>query len=146
MDSAMPVRAPRLPFSLSLGRWAAAALLSCSVQAAPSRAEDGFHPLDSTLEFMNLKTKPGAMPDFVQQTRPDPTAQSYIGVGAKPADHALKVKSPAEVKALTAELDAARAAQVAGKRPLPPGALKKAKDAKGKTADAKAKPPAATSR
>jgi hypothetical protein len=127
----MQVSAGRAARSKPSTPWLMAAALVVAM-AAPAAAEDGFHPLDSTLEFMNLKTQPGAMPDFVQQTHPDPASQSYIGVGAKPADHALKVKSPAEVKALTAELDAARAAQLAGKRPLPPGASAK-KDKKDKS-------------
>jgi hypothetical protein len=117
----MPVRARFPSFRRPAQLLAAMALASVGF-TGPGAAEDGFHPLDSTLEFMNLKATPGAMPDFVERSRPDTSTQTYIGIGSKPADRTLKAKTPAEVKALTAELDAARAAQIAGKRPKPPGA------------------------
>ncbi|MCW6507573.1 hypothetical protein [Lichenifustis flavocetrariae] len=69
--------------------------------------------------MLNLKTDPGTMPDFVQQSRDSKARQDFISVGAKPPDRSIKMKTPAEVQALTAELDAARAAQLAGQRPKP---------------------------
>jgi hypothetical protein len=107
---------PRLP-TLRTGLTVVAITLACAIPAAAQ--DGGSHPLDSILEFMNLKTDPGPMPDFVQQSRHDLSQDGYIPAGAKPASRELKMKTPAEVKALTAELDAARAAQVAGKRPKP---------------------------
>ena len=97
---------------------------------APGRvaAQDATaHPLDSALKMLNLKTDPGPMPDFVKQSRDADAKQDFISVGAKPPDRSVKMKTPAEVQALTAELDAARAAQLAGQRPKPPSTPAKAK-------------------
>lgn len=99
------------------------ALAVCGAAAGPAVAEDGgSHLLDSALKMMNLKTDPGPMPDFVRQSRHGPGQDDYIPAGATPGVRPLKLKTPAEVKSLTAELDAARAAQVAGRRPKAPTA------------------------
>ncbi len=113
------------------------AVIAVSALAAPALAEDGgSHPFDSALKMLNLKTDAGSMPDFVTQSRGSQPEENYIPIGAKPPARSLKPKTAAEVKALTADLDAARAARVAGKRPLPAGAADPAKTAKapGKSA------------
>ena len=101
-------------------RAALVAAAACALTGA-AKAEDGMHPLDSALEMLNLKTKPGQMPDFVKQTRGSQAEDGYIPIGEKPPARGIKPKSAADVKALTAELDAARDAQLAGKRPKPMG-------------------------
>lgn len=88
--------------------------------AAPVVAQTSdARPVDSALEMMNLKTEAGAMPDFVTQSRGSQAADDYIPIGAKPPGRSLKPKSAADVKAITAELDAARDAQLAGRHPKP---------------------------
>ncbi|MDX7952526.1 hypothetical protein P7D22_15255 [Lichenihabitans sp. Uapishka_5] len=114
-----------------------AALLGCVVSARADEA--GSHPIDSTLEVLGLKTKPGPMPGFVEQSRGAQTQDEYLPVGASAPKRALAPKSAADVKALTAELDAARDAQLAGKRPKPMGDGHAA--AKPAPATAGAKPP-----
>lgn len=97
--------------------FAGALLLACGT---PALAQDGgTRAVDSALEMLNLKTEAGPMPDFVTQDRGSRPAGAYIPVGAKPPARALKPASAADVKSLTAELDAARDAQLAGKRPKP---------------------------
>ena len=101
------------------------------------------HPIDSTLEFLDLKAKPsGSSPDFVEASRPKPGATEFMAVGTQHATRPLKVKTPAEIKAAEAELDAARDAQIAGKRPVPSsqGAVKRMKPSK----PLDLKPPAAS--
>ena len=105
----------------------------------PALAQDGdAHPLDSALEMMNLKTQAGPMPDFVTQDRRSRAAGTYIPVGAKPPARTLKPASAADVKSLTAELDAARDAQLSGKRPKP---MSTSRPPSAKTAGATARPP-----
>jgi hypothetical protein len=105
-------------------RWAvmglAVALAGVALLGPAVAQEATSHPVDSAMEFMNLKATPGTMPDFVRQSRRDLTHEGFIAAGQKPPSRDQKMKTPAEVSALTAELDAARAAQVAGKRPAPP--------------------------
>jgi hypothetical protein len=98
------------------------------------RAEDtgSVHPINSVLEMLDLKTKVGAAPDFVEASRPKDGKTDYLSVGAKRPQRALKVKSAAEVKAAEAELDAARDAQVAGRRPAPQTATSVPKSKAGK--------------
>ena len=99
--------------------------------AGPALAQDGnLHPVDSALETMGLKTQAGPMPDFVNQARGSREDDTYIPIGAKPPARSLKPKSAADVKALTAELDAARDAQLHGQRPKPMSTGAPAKPAK----------------
>ena len=109
-----------------------AALAGVALLAAgPALAQDeGAHPVDSALEMMDLKTQAGPMPDFVNQSRGSRQDDTYIPIGAKPPARSLKPKSAADVKALTAELDAARDAQLHGKRPKPMSTGAPAKPAK----------------
>ena len=59
------------------------------------------------------------MPDFVEQARPKSSGEyEYMPVGAKHPASPIKAKTPDQVKAAEAELDAARDAQL-GKRPKP---------------------------
>ena len=84
-----------------------------------AQAEDS-HSFDSVLQMLNLKAPPGTTPDFVEKTRPGAT--DYLPIGTKHAERPIKKKSPTDVKAAEAELDAARAQQErrAGLRPAAP--------------------------
>ena len=107
----------------------------------PAIAQDaGSHPIDSALEMMGLKTQAGPMPDFVDQSRGSRVDDTYIPIGEKPPARSLKPKSAADVKALTAELDAARDAQLHGQRPKPMSTGAPAKPAKPKGQPLKLQP------
>ena len=106
-----------------------AALIGAPLRSA--RAQDSqSHPVDSALEMMNLKAKSAKAPDFVETTRPNPSDTDFMSIGTKHPTRPMKVRTPAEIKAAEAELDAARDAQLAGHRPAPVGTVKKPKAAR----------------
>ncbi|HEX4766561.1 MAG TPA: hypothetical protein VH414_09825 [Lichenihabitans sp.] len=98
-------------------------LVAAILVAAPAFAGDdqprstGF--LDSVLETLNLKTKVGPMPGFVETTRPSPLALKYIPTGRTHPKRAVAVETPTEVEATKQALDAAREAQL-NPKPAPP--------------------------
>ena len=116
----------RGPFAHKIGvgvclAWAAA--LFC---AAPVSAEDA--PVDTVLKALDLKTDAGPPADFVKESRPK-TEGDFVPVGTRHPDRTIKVKTPAELKSMEADLDAARSRQdkIAGRKPpvdLPKGPKK----------------------
>ena len=103
----------------------ATALLAWS---AGARAEDGFssHPVDSVLRALDLKTDPGPPADFVKEARPEGESD-FVPVGEQHPTRSVKVKTPAELKAMEAELDAARLQhdKISGRKPPAPKPAKK---------------------
>ncbi len=101
---------------------AALPLVAAVAMTSPARAGDdqprstGF--LDSVLETLNLKTKVGPMPGFVESTHPNPTALKYIPTGRTHPKRAIAVETPTEVEATKQALDAAREAQL-NPKPVP---------------------------
>ena len=94
-----------------------------------ARADDfTSHPIDSMLKAFDLKTDVAPAPDFVQASRPKSESE-FLPVGAPHPERSVKVKTPAELKAAEAQLDAARIHQdkLAGRKPPPatPVAAKK---------------------
>ncbi len=71
------------------------------------------------LRALQLKAGPAPAPDFVVRTRPGADKLDFIPVGKHPPDRSDKILSPAEVSALTADLDATREKQQrrAGRKP-----------------------------
>ena len=84
------------------------------------------HPLDKVLKALDLKTDIGEAPEFVRQSRPK-TEGDFVPVGAQHPARTIKVKTPAELKAMTADLDAARIRhdKIAGRKPPPELPVKK---------------------
>ncbi len=98
-------------------------LIAALAMTAPAWAGDG-QPhgkgfFDSVLETLNLKTKVGPMPGFVESTRPDPAGLKYIPTGRTHPKRSILVETPIEVEATKQALDAARAAQL-NPRPATP--------------------------
>jgi hypothetical protein len=87
-------------------------------QTPPGTADNSF---DTMLRAAGLKAKTAPMPDFVTKSRPDTGKLNYIPVGGKHPERPVKVMTPAEIAATTAELDATRVAQQrrAGVKPVP---------------------------
>jgi len=75
------------------------------------------NPLADLARAAKLVPDPVEPKDFVKKTRPANT--DFLPIGMIPKARDLKVKTPAEVKAMEQELDNARAAQdrIAGRRP-----------------------------
>lgn len=97
---------------------AAAAMALCSASGA-ARAGDAENAggVSGVLETLNLKAKVGSMPDFIEKTRPDPDHLDFIPAGAPHPKREIKAKTPEEVEAAKAALDAAAKAQLAPKKP-----------------------------
>lgn len=64
------------------------------------------------LETLNLRAKPGSMPDFVKATHPDPSKLDFIPTSTPHPTRSIPVKSSTEVEAAKQTLDAARQAQM----------------------------------
>lgn len=81
-----------------------------ALAASPARADD---LLDSLGKATGLIAPPADPPDFVKNSRPseEPAA---IPVFAAPQEPGSKVKTPAELKAMGAELERASGAQATG--------------------------------
>lgn len=112
----------------SSGRWVAPLALAAALAAlSPVRAADGLW--DSVLEKMNIKAAPpGPGPDFVERTRPDPADLGYLPTATPHRVSPLPVKTPGQIEAEKAALDAAQ------QRQLHPGTPKPLGIAKGKRA------------
>lgn len=115
---------PRLA-AISAVRVRCAALgLALALLATPLAAQtapQGESPYDTLLEKLDLKAKIAPAPDFVVKSRPAPGTTRFIPVGTPHPDRPVKVMTPAEVAATTADLDASRMGQQrrAGVKPLP---------------------------
>lgn len=112
--------------SLSLAFFAF--VLALTGGSATAFADDTFssHPLDSVLKALDLKTDVGKSPDFVEQSRPK-TEMDFVPVGQPHPTRSVKVKTPAELKAMESELDTARIHQdkISGRKPPQPKPAKK---------------------
>lgn len=98
---------------------------------APARAAEGLW--DSLLETLDVKAPPAApAPRFVERSRPDPDSTRYMPTAAPHRVSPVAVKSPAEVEAAKAALDAAADAQL---HPPAPKALASGKARHAKPAD-----------
>lgn len=82
----------------------------------PADSSDGFFA--SLMEKLNLRTKVGPAPDFVEKTRPDPSTLHFIPTSEPHPKRAVPVKTVIQVEAAKAALDAARAAQLIPRAPL----------------------------
>ena len=111
----------RLDKTRNPGRRARLALLA-ALLALPLgvRAQNAGDPEPSGVEGLlratGVKHGPIAATDFVVRSRASARRHDFMPVGVTPPDHAVPVKSPAEVQAATASLDALRA----GRRPATP--------------------------
>lgn len=88
---------------------------SHGARAGGGDAHGGF--FDSVLETMDLKTKEGPKPDFVEATHPDPSTLRFIPTGEQHPKRPVAAKSSDAVEDAKAALDAARDAQLAPKAP-----------------------------
>ena len=93
-------------------RGAATVLLALAALGLLSReavaAEKHTSPL-TTIMNTHLYADPGPVPDWVEESRPA-GGSDYIPLHVPPAERQAKPKSPAELKAMEADLDAAAAA------------------------------------
>jgi hypothetical protein len=109
---------------------------------APAFGQESDNPLTDLARRAKLMPEPVEPKDFVKQSRPAQT--DFLPVGVMPPDRRLKVKSPEELKAMQADLEAAglRHEKIAG-RPAVNGARagqttqKSLKTSHGQKADAK---------
>ncbi len=85
-------------------------LTGCADQSPPSAASTD-SPLKSVMKFGGFATDAPKMSGFVVKTRPPANSQSYIPLQAPRPQPASSLLTPAEVKAETARLNAARKAQ-----------------------------------
>jgi hypothetical protein len=88
---------------------------------APASTAPSPPTFDNLLRELDLKAKQAPAPDFVVKSRPAAGSTHYIPVGTPHPERTLKVMTPAEVAATTANLDSARTAQQrrAGLKPVP---------------------------
>jgi hypothetical protein len=96
----------------------------------PARPEPGTveavianNPISAILQGPKLWTETQDPEDWVKATRPKEPSD-YMPVGVTPPQHPLRVKTPAELAATKAALEAARAAMEKrlGRRPVPASA------------------------
>ena len=104
--------------------WGAALGVVLALLATPLRAQTaapGESAYETVLEKLDLKAKVAPAPDFVVKSRPAAGSTRFIPVGTPHPDRPVKVMTPAEVAATTAELDVFRMGQQrrAGVKPLP---------------------------
>ena len=108
----------RLAVLLGMGLGPVSGVLEAAAQTSPAPpAQDG--SFDGVLRALKLKSDAAPAPAFVTRSRPDAGKLDYIPVGRQHPERTDKVLSPAEVSALTADLDASREKQQrkAGLRP-----------------------------
>ncbi len=89
-----------------------------AAQTAPAAGNGSFA---DTMEAVGLKAKVAPPPDFVVKSRPDPSKLNYLPVGTTHPERPIKVMTPAEIAATTADLDSTRMNQQrrAGLKPPP---------------------------
>lgn len=113
------------PFASARAALRLAALVAAPALLASPAAADGL--LDTVMEKLNLKAAPsGAAPDFVEHSRPDPDSTGYMPTATAHKVSPLAVKTPDQVEAAKAALDAAKARQLAPAAPRTLAAAKKA--------------------
>jgi hypothetical protein len=93
------------------------ALIGTGMASLAEEAPAATNPLADLARAAKLVPDPVEPKDFVKRTRPATT--DFLPIGIVPKAHDLKVKTPAEVKAMEQELDNARAVQdrIAGRKP-----------------------------
>ncbi|WP_158813047.1 hypothetical protein [Methylocapsa sp. S129] len=93
---------------------------------------------------IGMATDPGEPQDFVVKSRPA-GEEDYIPVGRKEFEHTIKVKTPAELKAIEADFDAVKVRHDALRSNFAPArkAVADAEAAKAAKAEKKKKPPVA---
>ena len=97
----------------SLGAMAVLLALAGSAAVAPIAPARADGLWDEALHTLNLKATPAEPPPaFVERTRPDPADLGYIPTALPHKVSPRPVKSPAEIQAATAALDAAKARQL----------------------------------
>ena len=108
----------RLISAVSVAVLAFAVPATAQTTPAP-QAQPG--PFDGVLETFGLKAKHTRAPDFVRRSRPDESAMHYLPTGAPPDGRNDRPLTPAEVSALTSQLDSTRMEQQrrAGLKPAP---------------------------
>ena len=87
------------------------ALLGVILLGAGLSACSSANPTGEFLESSGLAPKTAPRPDFVTQSRP--TSLDYMTIGTADPGRTTAAKTPAEVKAAEAELDAVRARNTA---------------------------------
>ena len=100
--------------------FAIASILSGQVwagDAAPGTESDGFW--GNFMETLNLRTKVGPTPGFVEKTRPDPSTLHFIPTSEPHPKRSVPVQSAIAVEAAKQALDAAREAQLNPPPPAP---------------------------
>jgi hypothetical protein len=93
------------------------------LNAPAAGAEKHTSPL-TTIMNTHLYTDPGPVPDWVEKSRPAAGGSDYIKLHESPPERHAKPKTPAELKAMAADLDAAAAAN-RRRAALPAGEAKK---------------------
>jgi hypothetical protein len=83
--------------------------------ASSSSNSDGFW--GRVFDKLDMRTRVGPMPDFVEKTRPDASQLKFIPTSTPHPKGAIPVKSADEVEAAKEALDAARDAQLAPPAP-----------------------------
>jgi hypothetical protein len=93
------------------------ALVASSMAGLAEEAPAPTNPLADLARAAKLVPDPVEPKDFVKKTRPAST--DFLPIGIVPKARDVKVKTPAEVKAMEQELDQARAVQdrIAGRKP-----------------------------
>ena len=116
---------PRLPPRLFDGPRLAVLIALLGLPAAacaqtPGDAEPG--GVEGLLRAAGIKHGPIAAKDFVVKSRASAPRHDFMPVGVTPPDHAVRVKTPEEIEATTASLDALRGGhgRPAGSKPAAP--------------------------
>ncbi|GAC1332619.1 MAG: hypothetical protein NVSMB26_12510 [Beijerinckiaceae bacterium] len=105
---AAPAKGTRVILALAFAAFVATGLL---LRTTPSLGDEHSRRTDPLSTIVNTKLRPDPVPtpDFVKASRPFEEL-GYLPLQAPEKERAAKRKSPAEVKAMEAELDAAGAA------------------------------------
>ena len=105
------------------------------LSTGPVRADESLW--DTALQTLNLKSTPaGPAPAFVEKTRPDPQGLSYLPTAVPHKVSPLAVKTPDEIQAKKAALDAAQLRQTNPGAPAPLQVAKGKKPGSAKPAPA----------
>ena len=96
------------------------ALLGVSVTVrAQSAGETEPGGIEGLLRATGIRHGPISPQDFVVKSRASAPRHDFMPVGVTPPEHSIRVKTPEEIKATTASLDALRGghAHLAGRKP-----------------------------